>query len=66
MTFPCPYCRKLVHVGDSAILAEAGAISSARRKSHGAGSGRPRGYRKCPKCGKLHQPEEMRKCKAGN
>lgn len=61
---PNPKCKYHVYASDSQVLSEAAAISNSRRKTHGAGynGGRPKGYRRCQKCEKFHQPEET--CKA--
>lgn len=63
MTFPCPHCRKPVPVADQAILSAAARINSSKRKTHGAGSGRPRIMRRCPRCGRKHSAREMPKCR---
>lgn len=61
MTFPCPYCKKPLRLEDADVLSQAAAIHNSRRITHGAGSGRPRGYRKCAKCGKFHLPNQCSK-----
>lgn len=66
MTFPCPYCHRPLRLQDADVLSEAAAICVGRRKVHSGGrnGGRPVGYRKCPKCGKFHYQEEMKRCNA--
>ena len=72
MTIPCPKCNYPVYAPDTeplsedAVLSQAARIHNSRRKlnSGGRNGGRPRGCRKCAKCGKFHKQEEMNKCKA--
>ena len=63
MTIKCQSCGADVPVKQEhmmPIVRAYGKITGREAKN----TGRPVGYRKCPKCGKMHKQEEMLKCKA--
>ena len=60
-TLPCPHCGKSISA--SMVATVAAQRASAMRKTHGAGTGRPRKLVPCPKCSKDFGVAELRKHK---
>jgi endogenous inhibitor of DNA gyrase (YacG/DUF329 family) len=61
-TVGCPHCGKPILA--SMFASATAKRASAMRKSHGAGTGRPKKLSPCPDCGKKFGVAEMRKHRA--